>query len=191
MTAKKRKPARAAAETPKPKPIPDTEAATHEAAVSDAESEREPDVFDEVIAARAATAAGPAESAPPTVPAAEEPAARAGEARAFQPDPFPVLSVALRDGADAPRVRLFRNRRMNQVAVGFDQKPAEPHRQRLRDEGYKWRDAEGVWTKQLGDERATGQLTAERLVAEIGDAIRAENGLAQAGRPEGRRAGGR
>jgi hypothetical protein len=33
---------------------------------------------------------------------------------------------------------------MDQMAVRCDAKPDEPHRQRLRDAGYKWRDAEGV-----------------------------------------------
>ena len=132
-------------------------------------------VFDRAIADRAAI------SAPAPVP--ESPRDDAG--RAYQPDPFPGLTVALADGADAPRVRLFRCRRMNQVAVRFDEKPAEPHRQRLRDEGYKWRDAEGVWTKQLGDERASGQLAAERLVVELANAVRAEAGLAPVGRAVG------
>ncbi len=135
----------------------------------------EPDEFDRAIADRAAV--------PAPAPVTESPRDDAG--RVYQPDPFPHLTVALRDGADAPRVRLFRSRRMNQVAVRFDEKPAEPHRQRLRDEGYKWRDAEGVWTRQLGDERASGQLAAERLVVELANAVRAEAGLAPVGRAVG------
>ncbi len=43
-----------------------------------------------------------------------------------------------------------------------------------------------MWTKQLGDERASGQLAAERLACEIADAIRADAGLPPGGRAEGR-----
>ena len=126
-----------------------------------------------------------AEAEPPASPAAQDMQTRSDQPKAFQPDPFPLMSVSLGGDADAPRVRLYRSRRMNQVAVRFDEKPAEPHRQRLRDEGYKWRDAEGVWTKQLGDERASGQLAAERLVVELANAVRAEAGLAPVGRAVG------
>ncbi len=87
----------------------------------------EPDVFDRAIAGRAAI--------PAPVPVTDSPQADAGGA--YQPDPFPGLTVAVADGADAPRVRLYRSRRMKQVAGRFDEKPAGPHRQRLRDEGYK------------------------------------------------------
>lgn len=121
----------------KPKPINDTttgpaaEVATPPAAAS------EPDVFDRVIAERQAT----------TEPAGEQPSRRPDAAEADQspdaktwagqPDPFPFLSVALTDANDGPRVRLYRSRRFNQMAIGFDEKPPEPVRQRLRDEGYK------------------------------------------------------
>ena len=145
-----------------------------------------PDVFDEIIAAREETAT---ESIPQTSTAAAESREQSDTPKpqmAFQPDPTPFMSISLAEGNDAPRIRLFRNRRMNQVAIRFDEKPDAPHRERLREEGYKWREAEGVWTKQLGEERASGQLAAERLVEEIANAIRIEGGLAPVGRSEGR-----
>lgn len=172
MPAKKRKPVTPAIESP---PTTGTE--------PPATATPEPDVFDRAIAARADS---PSEVQPVTAAAGPEGGDRAAApTMAFQPDPFPALSVALGDAADSPRVRLFRNRRMNQVAIRFDEKPPEPVRRRLRDEGYKWRDAEGVWTKQLGEHRATGQLAAERLVEDIANGVRAEGGLAPVGRAVG------
>ena len=174
MPTRRRKTAQPTTHPTPPAPAADV-ALTHDQPPADRS-----DVFDRVIADRVATAT-PADARPGTT----TPDSTASQA-AYQPDPFPFLSVAVGEGADAPRVRLFRNRRMNQVAVRFDEKPTEPHRQRLREAGYKWRDAEGVWTKQLGDERASGQLAAERLVSEIADAIRGEAGLPLVGRAEGR-----
>ncbi|MFO0851855.1 MAG: hypothetical protein U0871_25310 [Gemmataceae bacterium] len=142
----------------------------------------EPDVFDRAIAERQAVTE-PADELlsrrPDAMGADEAPDAKTW---AGQPDPFPFLSVALTDANDGPRVRLYRSRRFNQMAIGFDEKPPEPVRQRLRDEGYKWREAEGVWTIQLGEHKASGQLAAERLVVDLANDIRAEAGLPPAGR---------
>jgi hypothetical protein len=147
----------------------------------------QPDVFDEAIAAReSAPVAQPETPAAAGEPVSSVAATPADASRpAYQPDPFPALSIALGEGNDALKVRLYRNRRMNQVAIQFDEKPEEPYRQRLRDEGYTWRGAEGVWTKQLGEERASGQLAAERLVEELASAIRQDRGLAPVGRAVG------
>jgi hypothetical protein len=147
----------------------------------------QPDVFDAAIAAREAAPLSrpetPALAGEAVSPVAVTPAD--ANRPAYQPDPFPALSIALGEGNDAPKMRLYRNRRMNQVAIQFDEKPEEPYRQRLRDEGYTWRGAEGVWTKQLGEQRASGQLAAERLVEELANTIRQDKGLAPAGRSAG------
>jgi hypothetical protein len=182
MPSKKRKPATATVENPAP-------AAVETQAPAEVPGVDEPDVFDQAIAAQAISQMA-ASRAPAGEPARAEtaPAAEGGPAApatAFQPDPFSAMSVSLGDTPDAPRVHLYRNRRMNQVAIRFDEKPAEPVRRRLRDEGYKWREAEGVWTKQLGDQRATGQLAAERLVGDIANGVRAEAGLPPVGRAVG------
>ena len=172
MPAKKRKPTTLAVETGAPAVVEPSAPALSE-----------PDVFDQALAAQA-VARMAADAAPATEPARAD-VAPAAPAAAYQPDPFPMLSLSLGDKPDAPRVHLYRNRRMNQVAIRFDEKPAEPVRKRLRDEGYKWREAEGVWTKQLGEHKATGQLAAERLVDEVANGIRAEGGLAPVGRAVG------
>jgi hypothetical protein len=104
-----------------------------------------------------------------------------GEARkTWQPDPFALMSTALGEGRGAPRMTLFRNNRFQQMAIRFDQKPAEHHRTALHDAGWRWREAEGVWTKQLDrDRRAASQLDAERLFHQLADSIRAELGLVE------------
>lgn len=102
-----------------------------------------------------------------------------GEGRkTWQPDPFPLMTVPLGKGRDAPRMTLLRNNRYQQMAIRFDQKPAEHHRTALHDAGWRWREAEGVWTKQLDrNRRAASQLDAERLFTQLADAIRTELGL--------------
>jgi hypothetical protein len=109
-----------------------------------------------------------------------------GEARkAWQPDPFALMTVPLGKGHDAPRMTLFRNNRFQQMAIRFDSKPAEHHRTALHDAGWRWREAEGVWTKQLDrDRRAASQLDAERLFTQLADAIRAELGLVEHAGPD-------
>lgn len=176
MPARKRKPTTTAPEVPAADAYepPAPEAATSE-----------PDVFDEVIADRAAaeTAPAPADSAgPPPGPTTEpvKPTAL------YQPDPHLILTVPLGEGSDAPSIRLFRNRRMRQMAIQFDVPAPEQYRRQLGDEGYKWRPAEGVWTNQFGDSASASQVAAEKLVGEIGNAIRADLGLPPAGRAAGR-----
>lgn len=69
---------------------------------------------------------------------------------------------------DGPKMRLGRDNRFNQMAIAFDVKPAEEIRERLHDAGWKWRQAESQWTKQLDDEnRATSHQDAERFFDEL------------------------
>lgn len=107
----------------------------------------------------------PEKSSTPAVAAND--AAEVAPARARQPDPFALMTVSLGPERDSPKMRLFRSNRLNQMAIGFDEKPEQKHRVRLREDGWRWREDEGVWTKQLDRERrASGQLEAERLFTE-------------------------
>ena len=115
--------------------------------------------------------------------AAEEqrqPATQAEDAprRQWQPDPFSLLTISLGAKKDSPRMTLFRSNKLNQLAIRFDEKPEEEHRLQLRETGWRWREDEGVWTKQMDRERrASSQMEAERLFTEIGETIRAARGL--------------
>lgn len=120
--------------------------------------------------------ATPTPDAPP-VPDSQ-PAEHEVPRRQWQPDPFPLRKINLGAAKDGPTATLYRSNKLNQVAIRFDEKPGDEHRARLREAGWRWRCEEQVWTKQLDRERrAASQLEAERLFAEIGDAIREERGL--------------
>ena len=109
-----------------------------------------------------------------------QPATRAEGAprRQWQPDPFPLMTISLGAKKDSPRMTLYRSNKLNQMAIRFDEKPEEEHRVQLRETGWRWREDEGVWTKQMDRERrATSQMEAERLFTEIGETIRAARGL--------------
>ncbi|OWK45579.1 hypothetical protein [Fimbriiglobus ruber] len=109
-----------------------------------------------------------------------QPATQAGDAprRQWQPDPFSLMVISLGPDKDGPKMTLFRSNKLNQMAIRFDEKPEEQHRLRLREDGWRWREDEGVWTKQLDRERrAASQVEAERLFTEIGETIRAGRGL--------------
>lgn len=184
MPRKKRTPAAEAVVTP---PSTEAIAAAEPTSPTPTEATRtEPDVFDQAIAARQAERVRAEEAAPPARQDESRTDATEGERKwQVQPDPHGIYSVALTDATNGPRIHLYRSRRFNQVAVRFDEKPEQPVRERMHDEGYRWREAEGVWTKQLGEYRASGQLAAERLVTELANAIRAERGLAPAGQAVG------
>lgn len=161
--------------SPEVAPLPDEGTTKHEL-----------DVFDQVIAARQAEATRndePTRTAPAADEGRGETSGRQNEPTSsvsFQVDPQSIYSVALADTRDAPRITLYRSRKFNQVAIKFDERPDEWIRERMHNEGYRWRQAEGVWTKQLGERRVGGQLAAERLVSELANSIRSDRGLAPA-----------
>lgn len=65
-------------------------------------------------------------------------------------------------------MRLGRDNQFQQMAIAFDEKPAEETRRRLQADGWKWRSGEERWTKQLDpDRKATGQQDAEKLFDEL------------------------
>lgn len=134
-----------------------------------------------------------AEPTPSAAPAADAPAAEAGPAEpAAAPfaDRHPLDTVALGPANDAPKMRLFRSDKYQQMQISFDEKPGEPHRARLQQAGWRWRAAERVWTKQFeAGARWRTQADAERLFAEIANAVRAGLGLPPVGGPAPGRAG--
>ena len=122
----------------------------------------------------------PAAAKPAANEEQRQPATEAEDAprRQWEPDPHPLRTMALGLEKDSPKMTLFRSNKLNQLAIRFDEKPEEEHRLRLREAKWKWREDEGVWTKQMDRERrATSQMEAERLFTEIGEAMRAERGL--------------
>jgi hypothetical protein len=98
----------------------------------------------------------------------EIPEAETQEA-ALQPrGPFWFQSSLLSQEPDGPKMRLGRDNRFQQMAIQFEAKPTEEVRQRLHQDGWRWRPAESIWTKQLEfDRKAQGHLEAERLFDEL------------------------
>jgi hypothetical protein len=93
------------------------------------------------------------------------------------PDPFGATSVALTDNNDGPKVRLYRSQKFQQMAIQFDEKPDESIRQKLREDGWTWRGAEGVWTKQLGERPGQMHRQAEEFFQTIANELRQARGL--------------
>ena len=91
--------------------------------------------------------------------------------------PFSATSVALSDSNDGPKARLYRNQKFQQMAIQFDEKPDESIRQRLREDGWTWRTAEAVWTKQLGERPGETHRKAEEFFEKIVNDIRQARGL--------------
>lgn len=96
----------------------------------------------------------------PTPPAAEPPAGR----------PPPAFAVR----ADyAAGVTLLEDRRFRQVQLRFADKPPEGVRVVVREAGFQWRAAEGVWTKQLDPDHGwRTRADAERLFDRVADLLR-------------------
>jgi hypothetical protein len=128
-----------------------------------------PDVFDEAIAAR--------QQPPAEAPGTPEPAATGFAGQVKRPDPFGEMTIALSNNNDGPKARLYRSHRFQQLAIQLDEKPDEGIRQRLRDDGWTWRPAEGAWTKQLGEQPGQTHRKAQAFFVAIANDIRQANGL--------------
>jgi hypothetical protein len=128
-----------------------------------------PDVFDEAIAARG--------QPPAEAKAAAESPSTGFATRVKRPDPFSQMTIALSNDNEGPKARLYRSHRFQQMAIQFDEKPDEDIRQRLRDDGWTWRPAEGAWTKQLGEQPGQAHRKAQALFTSIANDIRHANGL--------------
>jgi hypothetical protein len=118
----------------------------------------------------------------PVNPPGAEPATPATGTPAPADAPFAerheMQNIVLGPMNDSPSMRLFRSEKYQQMQIQFDEKPDERYRTRLREAGWKWRTAEQVWTKQFEPgARWRTPADAEKLFAEIGNAIRAERGL--------------
>lgn len=103
---------------------------------------------------------------PPAPAPADDEAARPSPGAARSSNPF-----AVRADYQAG-VHLLEDRKFRQMVFRFDAKPAEAVRQAVHDAGYRWRAAEGVWTRQLeaGQEwrtRAEANALFDRLTALI------------------------
>jgi hypothetical protein len=152
-----------------------------------------PDIFDQVIAARQADQVPPetlakveaAMEAAPVVRASElqqEPRPESlsdhGEQRTRHADPLPFASITLGESNNAPKMRLFRSQRFQQMALQFDEKPDVKYTEMLREAGYRWRGDDKVWTRQINrTEKWKSHADAERIFSEIGNSIRADKGL--------------
>lgn len=160
---------------------------------------QEPDIFDEAIAARQAEAAAqlnplaqhPASSAAPES-ATQNRGPTAEPDRPQQSDGTPKqwaskieevwtpAGFAVAEPADRkhPWIHFGENRKFKQAVIKFDEKPSEAHLERIKQEGGRWRHKEALWSFQLDkDDPGSTRERIINLALDIGNAIRAENGL--------------
>lgn len=92
--------------------------------------------------------------------------------RAATPDPY---TIALDNEAG---VRLFESRRDRVMAMRFDEKPAQPVIDTMKEAGYRWNSRDQVWTHPVWSESAMGtRIDAERLYQEVRQMIRQDKGI--------------
>ena len=92
--------------------------------------------------------------------------------RALRPDPF---LIALDNAAG---VRLFENRQTRVMAIKFDEKPAQPVIDMVKEAGFRWNAADGVWTHPVrGDSAMATRIDAERLYQEVRQMIQQGKGV--------------
>ena len=64
------------------------------------------------------------------------------------------------------------------MAIKFDEKPAQPIIDIVKDAGFRWNQADGVWTHPvLGDSAMATRIDAERLYQEVRQMIRQDKGV--------------
>ena len=131
----------------------------------------------ETPAAQLPVEKAPVEPLPAEPLAVEQPQTfvdRVGEKnnRALRPDPF---VIALDNVAG---VRLFENRQARVMAIKFDEKPAQPVIDMVKDAGFRWNPADGVWTHPVrGDSAMATRIDAERLYQEVRQMIQQGKGV--------------
>lgn len=161
-------------------------AANRQAAASAAEFATQPDVSDPLV-----HTPNPSDSPTTEIPKQSfaervqhgEP--KNGVTRALvQPNPFAENTISLTNDNDGPKMRLYRDRRNPQIGlyenamvIQFDEKPEEEARQKLRDNGWQWKQADAVWRKPLGENPGVEHRKAQELFEQIANDIRQGNGL--------------
>jgi hypothetical protein len=96
-----------------------------------------------------------------------------------QPNPFPEYLVALTDAPDGPTIRLWRevqSRDTHYAAIEFPTKPGDGVRQQLKDAGFSWSQADGVWKLYLREPRGVEHRRAQEVFESVANELRAENG---------------
>lgn len=74
-------------------------------------------------------------------------------------------------------VRLYESRRDRQMAIKFEEKPSRAVLDKMRDEGWVWKQADKIWAHAITPESAaTTRIKAERLYQEVCTMIRQEIG---------------
>lgn len=74
-------------------------------------------------------------------------------------------------------VRLYESRRDRQMAIKFEEKPSRAVLDKMRDEGWVWKQADKIWAHTITPESAaTTRVKAERLYQEVCTMIRQEIG---------------
>ena len=92
--------------------------------------------------------------------------------RPVRPDPF---LIALDNAAG---VRLFESRRDGVMAIKFEEKPAQPVIDMIKEAGFRWNPEDRVWTQPvLADSAMTTRIDAERLYQQVRQMIRQDKGI--------------
>lgn len=74
-------------------------------------------------------------------------------------------------------VRLYESKHDRQMAIKFEEKPSRAVLDKMRDEGWVWKQADKIWAHALTpDSAATTRVKAERLYQEVCNTIRQEIG---------------
>jgi hypothetical protein len=94
--------------------------------------------------------------------------------RASAADPFVIAADHL------VGVRLYESKRDRQMAIKFEEKPSRAVLDKMRDEGWVWKQADKIWAHAITPESAaTTRVKAERLYREVCQMIRQEIGAGQ------------
>ncbi len=92
--------------------------------------------------------------------------------RAITSDPFGIA------GDYEAGVRLFESRRYRQMAIKFEEKPAQEILDRVKAAGYRWNANDFMWVHPIeADSAMTTRIEAERLYQEIRGMIREAKGI--------------
>lgn len=75
-------------------------------------------------------------------------------------------------------IRLFEKRRDRQMAIKFEEKPAQAVLDRMKNAGYRWNSRDLMWVRPFeADTAMTTRIEAERLYQEVRSMIRQDKGI--------------